>query len=939
MPHRKEKKLLTGLAVAFGALAIGALFLLGSASEQRKTAAWVAHTRDALDKITGLVSALSDTENGRRGYVLTGHDRYLVHFTNGVVKAETMLQELRALTLDNPRQSAACNELEGRMHERLNISTNSITACLRHGRDAPEQQDFMQRGQQAMEQIREIAAGIAGEETALLKQRQIWQEKNAKGTEGFAVLVSLFGLALFVTMRHLLNQANQRRQQAEQALQLANLQLEQRVKERTAELSRTVEQLEQAEEFRGKVMESAVFGLGVLDLEGRFTLANSEFGRLMGYEREELLNKPYSILLSPENNEALRAEFLRVIGQKQRIAYREIDVIKKDGSVGNMVFSWSPLIAQGEVKGVVGTVLDMTARKRAEQTLATQLARLDLLSRTTRAIAERQDLPSIFQVVVRNLEDNLPIDFGCVGLYEAVQEELTVVSVGMKSQLVAQELSLTCQARIAIDQNGISRCVHGELVYEHDISQAPFPFAERLARGGLRALVMAPLLVESSVFGVLVAARRQPGSFSSGDCDFLRQLSEHVALAAHQAQLYKALQTAYDDLRRTQQAAMQQERMRALGQMASGIAHDINNAITPVAIYTESLLETEPNLSQRGREYLQTIGRAIDDVAATIGRMREFYRPRQAQLTVQRVQLNGLVEQVVNLTRARWSDMPQQRGVTIVLRTELAPALPTINGVEGEIREALTNLILNAVDAMPGGGSLTVRTRVANGAGDGVVSQRVQVEVVDTGLGMDEDTRRRCLEPFFTTKGERGTGLGLPMVYGVARRHGAELEIVSAVGKGTTMRLEFPASATMPGQAGPGQTASGPPLRLRILAVDDDPMLLKSLRDALELDGHVVVTVNSGQEGIDAFTSVCGTEMAFAVVISDLGMPNVDGRQVAAAIKEVSPDTPIILLTGWGHRLEAAGDMPENVNYVLNKPPKLHEIRHALARCVTAGRS
>src|SRR4030095_5402882 len=137
-----------------------------------------------------------------------------------------------------------------------------------------------------------------------------------------------------------------------------------------------------------------------------------------------------------------------------------------------------------------------------------------------------------------------------------------------------------------------------------------------------------------------VAARRQAHSFSSGECEFLRQLSEQVALAAHQAQIYGTWQQAYDDLRQSQQTVMQQERLRAPGQMASGIAHDINNAISPVALYTESLLEREPNLSDRARDYLLTIHTAIDDVASTVARMREFYREREPQTTLARIALN-----------------------------------------------------------------------------------------------------------------------------------------------------------------------------------------------------------------------------------------------------------------------------------------------------------
>ena len=253
---------------------------------------------------------------------------------------------------------------------------------------------------------------------------------------------------------------------------------------------------------------------------------------------------------------------------------------------------------------------EITQHKKTEQKLQTQLERLNLLDQTTRAIAERQDPRSIFQVVIRSLEDSLPIDFGCVCLYDATAEELTVTCVGVRSAALAMELALTEQAHIKIDKNGLSRCVRGELVYEPDLAPAQFPFPQRLSRAGLSALVVAPLRFESQVFGVLVATRRQPNSFSSSDCEFLRQLTEHVALATHQAQVYAALQQTYDDLRQTQHTVMQQERLRALGQMASGIAHDINNAISPVTLYTESLLEHEPNLSERARGYLTTIQRS-----------------------------------------------------------------------------------------------------------------------------------------------------------------------------------------------------------------------------------------------------------------------------------------------------------------------------------------
>jgi signal transduction histidine kinase/CheY-like chemotaxis protein len=572
---------------------------------------------------------------------------------------------------------------------------------------------------------------------------------------------------------------------------------------------------------------------------------------------------------------------------------------------------------------------DIADRKRAESQVQAQLGRLSLLHQITRAIGERQDIQSIFQVVIRTLEERLPVNFCCICLYDPEKNDLTVTSVGLQSQSLLADLAMPEQDRIGIDQNGLTRCAQGQLIYEPDVGQLSLPFAQRLTQGGLKAMVAAPLLVESKVFGVLFAARKDAQGFSSGECEFLRQASEHVALAAHQAQLYSALQQAYDDLRQTQQSVVQQERLLALGQMASGIAHDINNAISPVSLYTESLLEKETNLSPRARGQLETIRRAVDDVARTVARMREFYRQREPQLSLSPVDLNVLVQQVVDLTQARWSDMVQQRGIVIEMQTELSPGLPPIMGADNELREALTNLVFNAVDAMPDGGPLTLRTQVVQDRGV------VQLEVIDTGIGMDEDTRRRCLEPFFTTKGERGTGLGLAMVYGTVKRHGGDIEIHSAVGTGTTIRLSF-AMASAPAAAAQELAVAGAVAPRRILIVDDDPLVLHSLRDILEAEGHTVLTADGGQAGIDAFQAASAQHSPFDVVITDLGMPYVDGRKVSSAVKSAAPDTLVLMLTGWGQRLVDEGDVPPHVDSVLSKPPKLRELRAALARGVNA---
>jgi CheY-like chemotaxis protein len=240
----------------------------------------------------------------------------------------------------------------------------------------------------------------------------------------------------------------------------------------------------------------------------------------------------------------------------------------------------------------------------------------------------------------------------------------------------------------------------------------------------------------------------------------------------------------------------------------------------------------------------------------------------------------------------------------------------------------LTNLIFNAVDAMPAGGTLTLCTRALR---ENASLAYALVEVSDTGMGMDEDTRRRCIEPFYTTKGQSGTGLGLAMVYGMTERHGGQLEIESAVDKGTTVRLRFPLISSAPVSTPRLSQAEHPAKPLKILLIDDDPLLSKSLQDILESDGHSVEAVDGGQKGIDAFMDAQQRADPFGVVITDLGMPHIDGRRVAASIKVVSATTPVILLTGWGKRTRAEGEVLPNIDYVLSKPPRITDIRTALA--------
>jgi PAS domain S-box-containing protein len=923
-----QRKVRLGFAFALTCLGVVGIISYMSVVRLNEHTAWVEHTQEVLGSLELLLAAVTDSETAERGFVITGDDRYLDPYRRSSEVVALRLRHLRELTADNAVQGERVNQVEPLVTERISNLRAVIELRKTQGFAAAQSEILAGKGRLFHDRIRVLIDEMKGTEESLLAAREREAAKSSNITRAVIVGGGLLAFALAGVSLVAIRRDFAGRARAERALREANSLLELRVQERTAELSQLA-----------SIVESSDDAIVSKSLEGTIKSWNAGAERLFGYAATEILGKPMALLIPPERADEEPAILARV-ARGEKTDHFETVRVRKDGRKVDVSVTISPMRdAQGRIVGASKIARDTTERKLAEVKLQAQLARLNLLQQITRAIGERQDLRSIFQVVIRTLEEDLPVDFCCVCLYDPIENSLTVTSVGSRSAALAMELAMTEQAQVAIDENGLSKCVRGKLVYEPDITEVPFPFPQRLASGGLRSMVAAPLLFESRVFGVLVAARHRARSFSSGECEFLNQASEHVALASHQAQLYGALQQAYNDLRQTQNAVMQQERLLALGQMASGIAHDINNAISPITLYTESLLEREPDLSPRTREYLETIQRAVDDVGQTVARMREFYRQREPQMTLVPVNMNSLVKQVVDLTRARWSDMALHRGIAIEMRTEFAENLPAIMGAENEIREALTNLIFNAVDAMPSGGPLTLRTTVigehAPESQASAVVQFVQLEVIDSGIGMDEDTRRRCLEPFFTTKGERGTGLGLAMVYGTIQRHSADIEIESAVGVGTTMRLRFvvppiPAAGVIAATA----TSSVPPQR--ILIVDDDPLILKSLREVLEAEGHTVTTTDGGQAGIDAFSAARAQGSPFPIVITDLGMPYVDGRKVAAAVKSTSPATIVLMLTGWGQRLIAEGEIPPHVDRVLSKPPKLREVRQALSHCLEA---
>jgi PAS domain S-box-containing protein len=386
----------------------------------------------------------------------------------------------------------------------------------------------------------------------------------------------------------------------------------------------------------------------------------------------------------------------------------------------------------------------------------------------------------------------------------------------------------------------------------------------------------------------------------------------------------RRLECSLAELRRTQQQIVEQERLHALGRMASGVAHDFNNALSKILGFTELLLTSPEKLhdAETVCDHLRMINTVSRDAARVVRRLHDFYRPRRDTEVFKIVDLNEIIEQTISLTEPKWRRESQAKGVSIQVRMELQPKVSTCAD-EAELREVLTNLIFNAVDAMPRGGAITIRTST-NGA-------QAILEINDTGNGMTEEVRRRCFEPFFSTKGDRGTGLGLASVYGIIQRHGGEIQIRSQVGNGSTFTIRLPVS--------PGEHKQPPAIEmpavsknhpLRVLVVEDEPMVRGIEVEYLVAEGHTVETAADGCEGLSKFRAG-----RFDLVLVDRAMPQVNGDQLTDAIKELNPDMPVILVTGF---VEASGNEPKQrqADLILAKPFSHSSLCNAVGKVMSA---
>lgn len=510
--------------------------------------------------------------------------------------------------------------------------------------------------------------------------------------------------------------------------------------------------------------------------------------------------------------------------------------------------------------------------------LRDQTEQLSAVSQITAVLNATLNLDVVCRRIVRQMVRVVPHDWACVALRTANTHAFRIVMATGNTQVgLADDEPFELSPR-----TWSSVAAHDAAPQRIDLRTLPPEYAVSMRRAGLITALLLPLHRDNRWLGILVLASHAETAFPATQQHLLQMLARHMALAISNAQLYAELEQTYRAKQEAQDVLLQTERLRALGELSSGIAHDFNNLLAGILGHTQLLLADTPSSERDG---LLIIEQAARDGTQMIQRIQQFARSQQATQP-EMIDINVIINDVVQLTRPRWRNAGNGCGIDTKID---AHEVPWIYGSAFALREVLTNLILNAIDAMPSGGELTLRTQAE--------ADHVLITVSDTGVGMSEETQGQIWTPFFSTKGDHGTGLGLSMAHAIiVQQHGGSISVQSTEGVGTTINLLLPVQRAE--RALPEETRSlGPPTEYhgRILVVENDLRVQSALMQLLESWGHQVVATESGQATLDIFDS------RIDVLIADSGLTDMSVWELATQLKEHSPLLQAVLLTVWQH--------------------------------------
>ncbi len=533
--------------------------------------------------------------------------------------------------------------------------------------------------------------------------------------------------------------------------------------------------------------------------------------------------------------------------------------------------------------------------------------RFAALLAVSHAVVNSLDLDTVLDTMVREVRKVVPLDECTVFLLDEAEQVLRPAACVIneyRDEVMALRLKPGegITGTVALTGEGL---IVNDALNDPRAMQVPGTPEER------SALLCVPLKVRDRVVGVITLIRNGEAGFEDQELELVTLFAGQCSAAISNARLYEQTRAAYEELRETQSQLVQSAKLNALGEMAGGVAHDFNNILAAILGRTQLLLQSVTD--EEVRRQLLVVEQAALDGAQAVRRVQEFTRLRQDE-RFETLDVNQVLLGVLELTRPAWEAETKRRGISVATAVDLRAVQP-VAGNASELREVFTNLVLNAVDAMPWGGTLTLASADEDG--------EVVVRVRDTGVGMDPETLGRVFDPFFTTKAVKGTGLGLSVAYGIVTRHHGRIQVQSEPCQGTEFTVRFPVSSVAEAEC----TASAlePLPRLRALVVDDEEPVLHVMGDLLQALGQDVRVELGGAAGVEAFS-----REPFDVVFTDLGMPEVNGWDLALAVKSQRPGTPVVIVTGWGAQLEGGTLQARGVDFVVPKPFSLEDVSRVL---------
>jgi PAS domain S-box-containing protein len=641
------------------------------------------------------------------------------------------------------------------------------------------------------------------------------------------------------------------------------------------------------------LFEAISLAIAIFDNEQRLVSANAKFRELTGMDDRQAIGR--SIYDAFPNALAdLTEQIDAALEGRPVVAYSV--AFQHRGGIRVVEATFAPLADPGSIgaRGIVFAGNDITEREELRESLARSVSQLE----------------TIFDVIPDSVR--------------VVDVEGRTLRSNTQAQQDHAHTPSTLRELWQLDR---PKTLDGTSLFMHEHPTARALRGERV-RGETLAVRRGPenqLIIEVNANPLYDERGRIRGAVTvERDVTFRVQLTKKLEEEARRtAELYERVSTEAERLERMvqertqevlalQDARSRERRLAAVGQLAAGVMHDVNNALNPI-MAAAYLLEANAQNPAAVRDYAVRIAKAAETGAATAARVGRFIRQEPLQgVRDELVDLTIVCDEVVAMTRPLWAE--RARGGQIQLKRQFAGGA-LVRGIAGELREALLNLVQNALDAMQTGGTLGIKTAVA---GD-----TVELEVIDSGVGMTAEVRERAFEPFFTTKGQKGTGLGLAEVYGIVKRHRGQVEIESQQGAGTTVRIRIPRAP----QPGPDARKEVPRVRVkrRVLLVEDHTDSREFMTALLETEGHTVTAVSSVKDALERLDSPEGA--AFEVMITDIGLPDASGWDLIPKARERRPGLRIGVVTGWeGHNAPSEG-----ADFLLRKPIRTTDFLNQVA--------